>query len=49
MFISRKLMVIAVMVGSIHAAVADEASDAVQVGLTLTVRYCVLSFNSHKL
>jgi hypothetical protein len=31
MFISRKLMVVVVMVGSIHAASADEASDAVQV------------------
>jgi hypothetical protein len=35
MFISRKLMVIVVMVGSIHAAIADEASDAVQVLLKL--------------
>ena len=35
MFISHKLMVIIVMVGSIHAASADEASDAVQVLLKL--------------
>jgi hypothetical protein len=35
MFISRKLMVIVVMVGSIHAASADKASDAVQVLLKL--------------
>jgi hypothetical protein len=31
MFISRKLMMIVVMVGSIHVTIADEASDAVQV------------------
>lgn len=35
MFTSRNLMLIVVMLGSIHAAIADEASDAVQVLLKL--------------